>query len=245
MLTAVDLLTFAILIFAIWDGWRAGLFRAALNPLCFFFFIPISVINFDLNRNIVVASLIAIVGTFVLSSLIRLILFFSRRGLDKDFRLYVFWGSRLAGSVISVYWKQTVYFVIILLISLIPTTFVPGMNSVQQDIMFSQTYAYINTHVFPKFPKLQNIYLTLSVFKDPYQVKQLSDSREFSAFFKSEKVQALVNDEGVKAFLAGGNLMQLLAHPRVKAVITDDKLMATLAELSRNIYEEKFRKDTK
>jgi hypothetical protein len=240
MLTVTDLVFIGILIFSIWDGWRAGFIRCLLNPIFLFFFIPIGLINFDLNRNIAVSLLITLAGGFGLATLCRLVIFFFRRNIQRDFKNYVFLGSRILGGITSSIWKTCLFMAAVLLLSLLPANLMPGIIDLQKDLMSSRSYSYIQQNVLTRFPRVHNIYLTLSVFKDPTQNEELSQMPEFEAFYKNPKVQELIEDDGIKAFLAGRHFLPLLTHPKLIAVMTDDALMARLSLLSRRIYEEKF-----
>jgi len=245
MLNEIDLIALGFLLFALWDGWRAGLFRSILSPLCCAFFVIIAIINFDLNYNIAVAGLIVVIGTAVTSVTIRSILWLTRRTVEKQFRAYIFWGSRLLGAGVSVIWKTLIGAVLLLFLTIIPAGFIPGINVLQEKIVFSRTYFCIDKEMLTRFPQVQKIYLVLSVLKDAAQNKEMADNPELTAFFSSPRVQAFMADEGVKSYLAGKNYLQLITHPKLKAIITDDGLMATLTRLSRQIYKEKFKNGEK
>jgi hypothetical protein len=240
MLTVIDLIAIIVFIFALWNGWRVGLFRSLLTPLFILVFIPIGVINYDLSKNFAEATLVTVLGGLVTSSLIRVILFLSRRGVDKEFQRYVFWGSRLTGSAISVLWKGFVLVILLLLLVLLPPDLAPGGAGLQKEILLSQSYVLIDQQILSRYPNLRNVYFMLSVLKNPTLVKQFSDTPEYQSFFESEKVKAFVQDESIKSLLAGRHFILLLRHPSFLNIISDDRLMAALAKLTQKLYTEKF-----
>jgi hypothetical protein len=241
MLNEIDLFAVGFLLFAFWDGWRVGLMRSILSPLCFAFFVIIAIINFDLNFNIAVASLIAVIGTTVTSAAIRLALWLGRRTVDKEFRQYIFWGSRLCGAATSVGWKSFVAAIALLLFAIIPVNFMPGTAQLQKSILFSRAFFYTDQIILKRFPRAQKVYLVLSVLKDATQNQELAQNSEFKAFFASPKVQEFINDRDIQSFLSERDYPQIVTHPRLRAIITDDQLMATLMRSSRQIYKEKFK----
>lgn len=240
MFTSVDLFCLIFLCFAIWDGWRAGLLRSLLNPLFIAIFIPIGIINYDLNRNFAVASLVTIIGGLACANIIRLILLLSRHGVDNEFRRYVFWGSRLAGCAISALWKGLLLTVILLVILLLPNTIAPGGIKLQTEILRSRTFLFVDQNLLSLSPNFRNAYLLLNVLKNPTLVKKFSDTPEYHAFFDSKKVKDLLEDESVKSLLTGQHFLLLLRHPRVTAIITDDHLMYSLGLFARKICAENF-----
>ena len=133
---------------------------------------------------------------------------------------------------------------LILLFSLVPPNLIPGIADSQKDLLASQSYVYIRQNLLPKFPQLQNIYLTLSVLKDPTKNEQLSGMKEFTDFYKNPKIQDLIENAGIKSSLAGKHFLQLLSNPKLRAVLTDDALMAKLSQLSKKIHSEQITAST-
>lgn len=241
MLNTIDIIAIVVLLFGLWDGWRMGIMRSILTPFCLIFCSIIGIINFDLNENIARALFIAIGGGFILSLIIRLILIFLRSKIDKNFRNYVFWVSRLLGAAASTVWKGTLFGIGILLITLLPSGYIAGIENLQKNILISQTFDYTQNRVLPRFPIAHNIYMTLSVFKDPARIKILSHYPEFSKFFESQKVKSILEDEGLRFFLESRHYELVITYPKVRELMNDDDLMAKLGQLSRKLYEERIK----
>lgn len=240
MLTSVDLLTFAFLAFAVWDGWRAGLLRSLLNPLCLAIFVPIGIINYDLNKNFAVSALTIVLGGLAVANVIRAILLLTRRTVDKEFRRYVFWGSRLAGGAVSALWKGLLFSIVLLFMTLLPSRLSPGGEGLQKAILRSQTFFFIDQKLLSLSPNFRNVYFLFNVLKNPISVKRYADTPEYHAFFDSQKVKDFVADDSVQSLLAGQHFFLLLRHPRVINLLKDNQLMYSLGLLAQKLYNENF-----
>ena len=238
MYMTTDIVAVILLLIFFWQGWRLGFVRSVIGPLAFGFSCIIAIFNYDLNSNIVHATLIVIFGTLLLSTLGNLFLYFLRRGVDPERRNYVFFGSRVLGSVISLCWNSVVAAVVILIITLLPAQLHPQLANVQSDIARSKTFDYINTNFLYRFPEVHNVYLTIYVFKDPARSQRLSELPEFKQFFANPSVQAITTSDEIRIDLNQGQIAKVLMHPAVTAILRDEGVMKILTRLSRKIYEE-------
>jgi hypothetical protein len=236
-MSMTDFIVFMLLLFYLAHGWYIGFLRSILTPACFILCVLFAVINFDLNYNIVHSSLIVILGTFILSTIMRTFLLLMRRTVDKEFRNYVFWGSRLLGSIGSVCWRGVVTAVILLLVTLMPAQS-NNMADLQNDILKSRAYSLVYQYGLDRVPIARHVVLTLSIFKDPAKTRQLSEMREFQAFFGNPNVKSLMADPNLTNALNKKNFLALLSNPYLKSVLFDQYLMKTLSNLSEKIYRE-------
>lgn len=240
MSSITDFFILILIVLYLGHGWHVGLFRSLITPLSVLVCSVIGILNYDLDENIVTALLIVLIGTLILSTVLRALVFIGRRSVQQEYRSYVFWGSRLAGSLASVLWKGAVTVVILLIILVLPGD-TSDLRDLQNNILQSKTYAYINTYVLDQAPVIKNVFMTLSVFKDPLRSKQLSEIKEFDQFFSSPKVQNLIHDKDLEEEIKGRDIHRIISNPQLKAVLQDERLMQTLTRISRRLYEETMR----
>ena len=235
MYTTTDLIVAILFAIYAFDGLRKGLFRSLISPLAFGICLIVGVLNFDLEQNFGKALLITTAGTLILSTSVKVMLFFSRRTVDKKYRNYVFWGSRFAGAVMSVFWKGGMTALGLLILANLPAT-TPGMRELQNNIHSSQSYGFISQQVVTPESRIHKIIATMEVLKDPSRYEELGQTPEMQEFFRSPKVTSMVNDPSVTVAIENKDYLQLLSNSNVMAVLSDDHLMGQLSRLSKKLY---------
>jgi hypothetical protein len=233
-----DIVVLVLMAFFFWRGWHSGLLRAFLGPICFGICLIIGVIHFDLTNNIMTALMIVGLGTWGLSTLLRLSLFIARRGIPKDHKNYVFGGSRLLGGIVSVFWAGSITLIILFVLAILPIP-IAKFAEIQKDIHSSYTYGLLNNYVLYKNPATQKTVMALYILQDPVQMQKLSTLPEFQSFFSDPKIQDLLLDTEIVKLIEKKDAAHLIAHPKVKAIITDDGLMGKLFRLSKTLYSGK------
>ncbi len=223
-------------------GWHLGLLRNLIEPFSFGLCLIFAIINYDLNSNLLHSITIAVIGTIILSFTIHLIIVLGRKTVSKKYRSYVFWGSRLAGGVLSVIWRGALAAGLVLLIMTLPNNAFQ-IKSTQASIQNSETYAHIQTYVLPRFPILENTILTLSVFSHPEQFTKVDDSLEYADFFNNEHVQDILSDPDIADDIRSNNIRNLIANEKIQTLLKDQKSLKMIEQLSKEIYRRQEKKE--
>jgi len=225
----------AILFF--WRGWHTGLLQTLFFPLCLIACGMVAILFFDLTKNVILAITIWILGAITLALIISTMFSIWRTSIDKKYRNYIFWTSRLAGGAFSVFWLGTLSFAAVLLFTLIPFSS-PRITSIQKDIMASGSYNWTFVNVLKRHPMGTNIYMTLLVLKDTEAIDKLSQTQEFKDFFSHPKIQDLLSDKNFSRAVTEKNIPALLSNPQLGSILIDRPLMKKLVLLGTRIYEE-------
>ena len=234
-LTNVDYAVVVLLTIFFLGGWLKGFVRSMIGPFSFFLCFIGGIIYYDLTNNIFKSLFFVTLSTIVLSLLINLFFIFGRANIDPNLRNYVFWGSRVFGSVISVAWKGLITNIILLLIVLLPGSN-PQLELLQKNIKESYSYAMFNHYVISQTPVAKNTLAVLIAFKDPAQRSQMSSLREYRLFFGDPRVKTIFNDPEIQEQLQSDDLTALIANPKILAIVRDDRLVDSLTRLARKIY---------
>jgi uncharacterized membrane protein required for colicin V production len=237
LFTTTDYVVGVLLLVFFLTGWRKGFLRALIGPISFTVCCVVATIHFDLTGNIFTSFLIAITGTFFLSIILRFVLFLVRRSVDKDYRDYVFIGSRFLGGIFSLIWKGTITVMIVLVISLLPGK-IRGVDKIHESIIHSMTYSLVNQYVIRRIPVARDTFYMLSLFKDPELADKLSSTREYKEFFSDERIQELLSDDDIQRHMEEGDITKLISNPKIISVVQDDKLMKKLTVLNGKILSQ-------
>ena len=216
-------------------GYNSGMLRALLEPIAFGISLFSGMMYFDLTKNIVMGLLITIIGTLILTVLLKTALSLSRVTVDKQYRDYIFWGSRVAGGLLSLLWKGAITLSILFLIMFLPDT-ISGIDNIKANIRKSVAFHLMNRHASRNQPTPEAILDSLTVFKNDEKLQELSETPEFKQLYNSEKMQDLLSDESVLEMLRERNYGKLMTHPKIIALIKDDTAMKRLTDLSKKIY---------
>ncbi len=234
-IVSLDNIVLVFLILSFYSGWRKGLLRALVTPVSFLLSIGASMVYFDMHENIFIAFLVVTLGTPLLSFTCKILFFFARLTIDKEYRDHIFWLSRILGGVVKVAWRGTLVGIILTLLTLIPVNF-PYVEDMTKSITTSRSYALSSYYVLEKITYLQNVYLTLKAFYNPLEIQQFSSSREFKEYFNDEKIQFLLKDPELQEAVKTKNYLQIVGNSSVRDVFTNDELMKKLARLYKKVY---------
>lgn len=235
LLTPIDYAVIGLLTISFLGGWMKGFVRSMLGPVSFAVCMVGGIIYYDISYNIFKSLFFVTLGTIGLTMILNLLFMFGRANIDPNLKNYVFWGSRVLGSITSVVWKGLIMGIILLLIVLFPAG-TSGLELAQKKIKESYSYALFNHYVVSQTPMAQNILAVLYAFRDPAQRSKMSSLREYYLFFEDPRVKAVFNDPEVQAQLQSDDLTTLITNPKVLAILRDDRLMDSLARLAKKLY---------
>lgn len=216
-------------------GYNSGMLRALLGPIAFGISFFSGMMYFDLTKNIAMGLLITITGTLILTILLKTALALSRVTVDKQYRDYIFWGSRVAGGLLSLLWKGAITLSLMFLIMFLPNT-ISGIDNIKTNIRKSLAFHLMNRYTFRNQPTPEAILDSLAIFKDDKKLYELSETTEFQQLYNNERIQDVLSDEDILAMIRERNYGKLMTHPKIIALIKDDRAMSRLTDLSKKLY---------
>jgi hypothetical protein len=237
-MNSFDIIYIMLLAFFFFRGWIRGMLHAIIGPACLAFWTVIGIINYDLTENIIKAITITIVGSFLTSAAIHLLLFIGRRSVHKDHRGYVFIGSRLLGGILNVGWNGLLTAFLAITLTLMPLNFL-GLKNAQKNIETSATYAKFYTYLISPFPTIRNVLITVSVFKNYSILKRYKDTPEYQAVFSHPKIQQLINNPDLMKKFYSKDSLSLLKDPYIRDLIQDQDLITNISNLGKRIYTDR------
>ncbi len=241
MYTTTDLIVLLLLIFFVYRGWRRGLLRSLIGPAALVICWVIAMIHYDLNKNIFTALSIAIGGTFILTIAAHIVLSLMRLTVDKEYRDYVFWRSRLLGGLLNLVWKGAMIGLILLALALVPPG--PfGLQKMHNDITGSFFYAQAQRIVSAIKPAKDTVD-TLEMINDSHYLDKLSETKEYEALMNDKQIRDLRQDPEIAEMMDKKDIAGLMSNPKIIKLMQDEEFVKKLNELSRKAYEQKQRDD--
>lgn len=216
-------------------GWLRGFLKSLIGPASFLFCFISAVIFYDLNRNILMATFIATIGTIALTITLNILLMASLTTVNKEFRGKAFLVSRILGSVINILWQGNIMFVTIILLSALPIhneKFVTLQNQAAESKILAHYYQRM---IYPD-NRLTAITTSLAMMRDPQKMQIIASTPEFAAFYADPKVQDFVNDPQVMSAMETQNSLKLIQSASLRALVTDDTAMYQFTRLTTTIY---------
>ncbi len=236
----LDKIIIAILFFFFLSGWLRGFLKSMIGPVSFLLCFISAVIFYDLNRNILMAVLIATVGTIALAITFNVLLALGLSTVHKEFRGKTFLLSRLLGSLINIFWQGNIFFVFIIIFSTLPINN-QKFESIQKQITESKIVSFYYEKVVNRDNRIKAVLASFLAIKDPNQMQLISNTKEFTNFYNHAKVQKFLNDPQVIDALAAKDSVALLSNPALKELVIDDDAMYNLTILAQMVYTQKLK----
>jgi hypothetical protein len=234
---ATDLFALAWIFISFIQGFRKGIFRSLVTPLSLGISMIVAVIHLDVTDNIGETVAIVTFGTAFLTILFKLALWIGRRGMDKDFKNYVFFGSRLAGCIINTIWNSLLAFVVMIVIVALPSD-IFNIYDLQENIQRSTFYSLSQEKLINPYKRSREVYAALTSTQNAAYMKELSESPQVQAFAQHPKIQALTNDPQINRYIQEKESYRILTNPKFVAVIGDDDLMAVLTKICKRVLKD-------
>lgn len=233
------IITAALCVFFI-SGWMRGFLKSLIGPFSFLCCFISAVIFYDLNRNILIATIIATAGTLALAITLNMLLIIALSTVNKELRGKTFFISRLLGSVINVIWQGNIFLVFIILFSLLPLNN-EKMENLQKQISDSKLVAWYHQKIINRDNRLQAAVLSFSALKDPAQLRAITQTKTFEEFYQKEKVQNFLNDPEVIDALTAKDSVKLIRNESARDLVTDNDTMSALTKVVRKVYQGKLK----
>lgn len=238
-LLLIDKIIIAVLFFFFLSGWVRGFLKSLIGPVSFVCCFISAIIFYDLNRNLLVSVLIATAGTLAMAITLNVMLILAMTTVNKEFRGKTFFVSRILGSFINIFWQGNIFFMILIIFSMLPIKN-EKFENFQGQISISRIVAYYQEKIVNPDNRIKAVVSSLETLRDPDQLKMITNTPEFSTFYKDPKVQKFLNDPQVIDALAAQDSLKLIQNPSLRELITDDNAMYSLTRVARMVYRKKL-----
>lgn len=235
----LDKIIISLLIVFFLSGWFKGFLRALIGPIAFLFCFLSAIIFYDLNNNILLTTVIMVVGTVALTIALSVFLSIGLTTVNKEYRGKIFLVSRILGSTLNVFWNGNIMFIIIFFLSALPAEGT-WIGTMQKQIPDSKVMNLYSEKVVAKDNRFQAFVNTLAVTHDQEQIDAIAKTKNYQEFIADPKVQAFINDINVINALESKDLIALLKTPSLQALVTNDDSMGIFTRLVERIYDRKL-----
>lgn len=223
------------------SGWLRGFLKALIGPISFLLCFIAAVFFYDLNRNILMAIVIATVGTLALTITWNIILIIGLSMIDKEFRGKLFPVSRILGSALNLFWQGNIMFAFLVLLFSLPIQN-EKFETLQNQVPGSQMIAFYYDKVINRDVRLQAIVASFAMLRDPQQIKFIVKTKEYKTFLADPILQKFINDPIVIDALEAKDSWELLKSDSLRELVTNDVSMYNFTLLVEMLYQKNLEK---
>ncbi len=235
-LTLTDYITASLLALFFVSGWMRGFVRSVIGPLAFLTSTFASMLYFGIHRDISDSIFFILAGTILLALLGYLLLYSVRQTVSEDDRDYVFWGSRLLGALLTVFWKGSLMAAaLVLLTALSPSVF--GLKETQEDIRQSLAYHALDAHIISNVQVVRDVREFLSCLEDPQRTEAVQASEEFKILMQDQKMQDLLADPQVVEAINSKDVARLVLNRQVIQLFNDKDFVEKFLAFAKVMYQ--------
>ena len=232
MLSVVDIIVYCILLYFAVNGWSKGFLRTILGPLSLILCVVIGTVYFRQTHDVWKYILIMLFGPVVLSISLSLILMIWNRTVSQT--KYIFWLSRLLGSIFNVTWGGIIIATTLIFISIIPMH-TAWAEKTKDRLVNSHSYAFLNKFIKGRVPYVNNLENLFDATQDPEKMEELKSAPEFKDIYSDQKIQNVVADEDLMKELKEKDIVKLMTDPKIQSIIQDEGLLKKILNLYSNI----------
>lgn len=224
------LITFFVL------GWFRGILSPLIGPMSFVICTFFGVIFYDLNKNLVIAAAIIVIGSLATAFGLSALLTLGMATVNKEFRGKTFLVSRILGGSINMLWQGNLVFVALILIAALPAKG-SAFEKLQGQIGESQAMRFYYQEVVTRNDKFQAVVDSLFIFQEPKLMDQISSTPEYKAFYQEPHFQAFLDSPEVIKGIETENFMPIVTSPALRTLLANDALMENFTLVAIKIYQ--------
>ncbi len=240
MFSITDGILFVVFIYLVGTGWQKGLLRTFIGPIVLITSILLSTLYFSLTKNLLGSFLIGLLGPFVLL-IISSAAISSWHKIHNDDPKKINALSRLAGSLINVFWKGTLILGLLFFITILPEQF-SAFSKIKNGIQESFTYKLLEVHVHNHFPIITSMENVVTSLKSPAVMKSIQNNpqllEKFDNFYKDPRINTIVSDQAILDKYSKEGITSILADPKIKKIYSDPELIKTFMNINTSILKE-------
>ena len=231
-----DLLVLGCSLCFFYSGWQKGLFRTLLNPISLVLGSIIALIYYNNTHDFLISLLIGIISPLLIHIIFLYLLKLVAKPWDKNQPGFSI--TRLWAGLISMLWSDSLLFLTLLFIALVPVKSTP-FNRIQDNVTSSLTYKLVNQLTGDRLPtKSRNLEKMTQMLDDPDKVEAIRANPKFQEVLSDQRMADLFSDETTIQQIQNKNIMQLMSKPKIQAVMQDEELIKKLIELQQEMLKQ-------
>jgi len=209
-----DLITFTLSIYFLWSGGSRGFILSLLVPFSIIIATIISIVYFQITKDIIICLLIGLFGPILLNLLFKFFL----KHLTKVFNSEIKPGflSRLGGAIVNLVWGWIfIIFALILLASL--PSWGGAMTAVHNDVVKSASYFFVKPwgeSLFAAAQKNVPTTTTSTTGANPTDTSTASNN-DATSLSQDPRFQAALQDPEVQKEIDAHDIVKLMGNPKM------------------------------
>ncbi len=231
-MSTTDIIVCVLLLIFVRSGWRKGFFRSFISPFSLAAAILVGAISFDLTNKLLQSISLGLTTLLLANILLRLLWLWGRFSVEKNYRNFLFIGSRILGTMISLAWKGSVLILILLCMALLPMQRL-GLGDLQEDVKASKTFFYMNNDLLNHLPLTQNLLDHIASLKDFSASEDHSEDNRFQSLLANKKLQSLLEDPEIQQQLKSHDLSELVNNPKLIDLVNDKNFFDEVSEMGK------------
>jgi len=242
-MNSIDFVVIIILLAAFANGMAKGFFKTLLGPLALVICLLIAYKIYFTSGNIFLAFAITIFGPFLLKLLLKLLLKSWNKTVNKESKPSPI--SRVCGASFGIFWSSLHIALILLFFAFLPSR-IPFFAKIQNNIKNSASYNFVDYCFADTIPfKAFDANAISQSMTDPKKFNNISATKEYKALNNDSRVKELQNDPEIAEMVKTKNYTQLMAHPKVQAVMKDEKVVKKFFDFGMKVSEQNAREEKK
>ena len=234
MAPLVDIIVLVWFLFLLSSGWRKGLLRTLIGPLSLLINIAACYFYFQKTHNLIGTAVAMLLGPFVISCCLFLIIFFWHVNFDKGVPPVFL--SRFLGSTLNLVWGSGIAVSSILMVAILPTAS-PRLSTFKNYVMSSHAYALTEKFIKNKIPLFRQAETVIKTSQDPQELAKFQSEPEFRALYFDPKIQKFLTDRETSNQIQNHDMKGLLSNPVFLNLWQDPELLTKLIKLSQRIAQ--------
>jgi hypothetical protein len=238
-----DLITFFISLYCLIRGSLRGFMNTLINPFSIIVTTFLSIIYYQNTKDWVMASIIGILGPFLMTFLLKFLLRSWAKATNNDIKPNFL--SRLGGSLLTLAWAWLIIIFILILLTVLPPWGATGKN-VHNDVTGSASYRLIAQPLEKRFldaikindPGLSsNVSTILSASSKPAVPGPMDPAsvNEAKTLAQDPRFQKILQDPEVQKEINAHDMVKLMSNPKMmdltKQILNDPATMKKVMQI--------------
>ncbi len=236
MPSITDYITIAAFLYFFFNGWRKGFLKTLLGPLSLIIGCFAGFAYYQKTQNMAMSLGISILGPFAINILASIVLRLWHKAVNGDIPLSPI--NRISASALSILWGGSYLALMLLLIGITPLK-ISWFEKMQNDVLASKSYAFIDRQIGNKMPDtILDVKKITGLLKDPEKLEKFQSTEEFKALSSDELLKDILSDEETAEQIKSQDYGALLANPKIQEVFQNEELLKKIFALNKRIAEE-------
>jgi hypothetical protein len=222
-----DIITIVVSILFLLQGYSRGFLRALLTPFSIVIATFLSIIYYQITKEIVICLLIGLVGPFLLNFFFRMIIKAFAKASNNDIRTPNIF-SAVAGAILTFAWGWVFIIFTLILLTVLPP-WDPTMKAVHDDVLKSRSY---------KIAQPWEGILFSSSKENAASTEDNSSTLDAKSLAEDPRFQKIMQDPEIQKDIDAHDMVKLMSNPKMmeltRQIMTDPDMMKKVMTIYSN-----------